>query len=277
MNALKVSSRAAASTIFLMALLLGLARTSALAQQETPPAPAAPRSPVLPTPAETTLKNGLRVIVVERTTEKGGMPLVSAQLLIKNGGEVDPQNLPGLANLTAALLTQGTSARTAPQIAEAIEALGGSLDAGGRWDASSANLVIMSSRLAPAMEILADVVRRPAFKDEEIERKRQQLLDQLRVALRQPGSLAGFIASRVIFGETPYGHLLTGTPESIARIRRDDIVRFHSTYYRPDNAVLVLGGDVRAADAFKLAERLFGDWQKPSAPLPTASKTARET
>src|SRR5947199_235256 len=227
------------------------------AQQETPPPPAAPRSPVLPVPVEKIMTNGLRVIVVERTTAKGGMPLVSAQLFIKNGGEVDPSNLSGLANLTAALLTEGTATRTAPQIAQAIEALGGSLSTSARWDASSANLVVMSSKLSPALAILADVVRHPAFKDEEIERQRQQLLDQLRVALRQPGALASAAASRVVFGDTPYGHLLTGTPESIKRITRDDIVKFHATYYRPDNAVLVIGGDVRAADAFKLAEKLF--------------------
>jgi zinc protease len=275
MKAIKYFSRAILA-VSLAGLLMSLSLTSVLAQQETPPPPAAPRSPVLPAPAETTLKNGLRVIVVERTTAKGGMPLVSAQLLIKNGGEVDPANLPGLANLTADLLTEGTTTRTAPQIAEAIEALGGSLDSRARWDASSANLVIMSSRLPQAMEILADIVRRPAFKEEEIERQRQQLLDQLSVSLRQPGSLAGYVASRVIFGESPYGHMLTGTPESIKRITRDDIVKFHSANYRPDNAVLVMGGDIRAADGFKLAEKLFGDWQKTPGTTPMMNASARD-
>jgi zinc protease len=275
MKAIKYFSRALL-TVTLTAILAGLAPVRALAQQETPPPPAAPRSPVLPKPSETTLKNGLRVIVVERTTREGGMPLVSAQLLIKNGAEVDPANLPGLANLTADLLTEGTTTRTAPQIAEAIEALGGSLDSRARWDASSANLVIMSSKIAPAMEILADIVRRPAFKDEEIERQRQQLLDQLSVSLRQPGALAGYVAARVVFANTPYGHMLTGTPESIKRITRDDIVKFHAANYRPDNAVLVMGGDIRAADGFKLAEKLFGDWQRPTGTMPDANTSARE-
>ncbi|HYY56542.1 MAG TPA: pitrilysin family protein [Pyrinomonadaceae bacterium] len=246
-------------------------RTSA--QQETPPPPSAPRSVSLPHPVEKTLRNGLRVIVIER----GEVPLAAAQLLVKTGGEADPAALSGLANLTAALLTEGTATRTAPQIAEAIEALGGSIESGGLWDASVARVGVMSSKLDPAMAIMADIVRNPAFKEEEIERQRQQLLDQLAVDMSNPGRVAGFVASRVVFGASPYGHLLSGTPESIARIRRDDIVKFHATYYRPDNAILVIGGKIKPDDAFKMAERVFGDWQKPVAGLPAPAVAAKET
>lgn len=242
------------------------------AAQATPPPPAAPRSVTVPKPVERTLPNGLRVVVVERSN----MPLVSAAFVVKNGGEVDPPQLAGLADLTASLLTKGTATRTAPQIAEAIEALGGSIQSGARWDASTASVGVQSSSISPAMEILADVVRRPTFKDEEIERLRQQYLDDLTVALGQPGSIARYVASRVVFGDAPYGHPLSGTPESIARIKRDDIARLHSTYYRPDNAILVIGGDIRADEAFKTAERFFGDWQKPTAPLPTPSAKAAD-
>jgi zinc protease len=235
--------------------------------QATPPPPAPPRSVQFPTPVERTLPNGLRVIVVERTNT----PLVAAQLLIKNGGEVDPPQLSGLANLTADLLTKGTTSRTAPQIAEAIEALGGSLDSGARWDASQAIVNVTPSKFAAAMEILADVVRHPNFKDEEIERLRQQTLDELSVALGQPGSIARYVAARVVFGDSPYGHPLGGTPESIQRIKRDDIVKMHSTYYRPANAVLAIAGDITAKEAFGLAERYFGDWKTEAASPVTAA------
>ncbi|HEV2799173.1 MAG TPA: pitrilysin family protein [Pyrinomonadaceae bacterium] len=246
---------------------------AAATAQATPPPPAAPRNVPIPKPVERTLPNGLRVVVVERSN----MPLVSAALMIRNGGEVDPPQLAGLADMTASLLTKGTQTRTAPQIAEAIEALGGSIESGARWDASTASVGVMSSRIPNAVEILADVVRRPTFKDEEIERLRAQYLDDLTVALGQPGSIARYVASRVVFGDAPYGHPLSGTPESIARIKRDDIVRMHATYYRPDNAILVIGGDIAAADAFKTAERFFADWQKPTAPLPAASAKATAT
>src|SRR5256885_17045369 len=140
MSSLKLFQRRIVMTATLAALLISALPANTNAQQETPPAPAAPRSINLPKPVERTLKNGLRVIVIERTTDKGGVPLISAQLFVKNGGEVDPDSLAGLTNMTAALLTKGTQTRTAPQIAEAIEALGGSLDSGARWDASTVSL-----------------------------------------------------------------------------------------------------------------------------------------
>ncbi len=135
------------------------------------------------------------------------------------------------------------------------------MESGARWDASQAIVSVTPSKFGAAVEILADVVRRPNFKEEEIERLRQQTLDELSVALGQPGSIARYVAARVVFGDSPYGHPLGGTPESIQRIRRDDIVKMHSTYYRPDNAVLAIAGDISAKEAFSLAERYFGDWK----------------
>jgi zinc protease len=232
--------------------------------QATPPPAAPPRSVQFPKPVEKTLANGLHVIVIDRP----GAPLVAAQLLIKNGGEVDPAELAGLSNMTADLLTKGTDKRTATQIAEAIEALGGALDSSARWDASRVGVNVMSSKIGPALEILSDVVRRPTFKDDEIERLRQQTLDDLVVELGEPGSIARYVAARIVFGDAPYGKPLNGTPESIARITRNDIVQYHGRYYRPDNAILVMGGDIKAATAFRLAQQYFGDWKKPADPLP---------
>lgn len=257
--------------IALFAFTLGLLSTAARGQtsapRETPPPPAPPRSVRFPVPQERTLPNGLRVIVFERHTT----PLASALLMIKTGGEADPAQLSGLADMTAELLTKGTRTRTAPQIAEQIEALGGSIQSGARWDASTASVGMQPARLQAAAEILADAVRNPVFESEEIERLRQQYLDDLRVALGDPGSIARYVAPRVIFGEGPYGHQLSGTPESLPQIKREDIIKFHQTYYRPDNAMLVVGGDVAAADAFALAEKLFGDWKRPAMPLPAPS------
>jgi zinc protease len=246
---------------------------NSFAQQETPPPPAPPRPVNFPKPVEKTLANGLRVIFVERA----GTSLATAQLLIKNGGEVDPPKLAGLADMTASLLTKGTAKRTAPQIAEAIEALGGMIDYGATWDASQATVNVASSHIDPAIEILSDVIRRPTFKDDELERQRQQSIDQLSFMLADPGQLARYVASRVVFGDSPYGHPLNGTPESLALIKREDVARLHSTYYRPDNAILVIGGDLRADEAFKLAERYFGDWAKPSTPLPASTEKEATT
>jgi zinc protease len=257
--------------VLLSLSLLVLLPVFALGQtpQATPPPPAPPRSGTFPKPVEQTLPNGLRVIVIERHES----PLITAQMLIKNGGEVDPPELAGLADLTANLLTKGTQSRDATQIAQQIESLGGSLNSGARWDASFATVGVMSSKITPAMEILADVVRRPTFKSEEVERLRQQYLDNVRLDLGDPGTIARLVAARVVFGDSPYGHPISGTQESLTRITAADIARMHSRFYRPDNAILIIGGDTTAKDALTLATKYFGDWQKPSAPLPALAST----
>jgi zinc protease len=254
-------------TSLLVVLLVSIC-VSAQTPQATPPPPAQPRSVTFPKPVEETLPNGLRVIVVERRES----PLISAQLLIKNGGEVDPPELAGLADMTANLLTKGTQSRDATKIAQEIESLGGSLESGARWDSSYATVGVMSSKIPQAMEILADVVRRPTFKSEEVERLRQQYLDNLTLALGEPGSIARFVAARVVFGDSPYGHPISGTTESLTRITGAEIAKMHSRYYRPDNAILVIGGDITSKDAIALATKNFGDWQKPSDPLPTVTE-----
>lgn len=276
---LKIRRTASFSAALIILLVAALHAPAAVAQgdaqkpapQETPPPPAAPRSVSIPKPVERTMKNGLRVIVIEDRD----MPLVTAQMTVKNGGEIDPPALSGLADMTASLLTKGTKTRTAPQIAREIESLGGRLDSGAGWDASRATVNVMSSKIEPAMAILADVVRNPVFAGEEIERLRQQYLDSLSVAMNDPGTLASMVASRVVFGDAAYGHPVSGTPESLQRIKRDDIVALHESYYRPGNSMLVIGGDVKAEDAFKLAERLFGDW-KASASQTEADRKQRE-
>ncbi len=242
-----------------IAAAAGLAAFSCAAHaQETPPAPAAPRSVAFATPVERTLPNGLRVIVVERP----GTGLVSARLLVKTGGEGDPENRAGLADLTATLLKQGgTTTRTPTQIAERIEALGGSLDTGARWDASTASLDVLAANVRPAMELLADVVLHPAFKPSEIERVRRETLDELAVSLKSPGTLARLVAARALFRDSPYGHPLGGTLESVKAINRDDLARFHQRYYRPVDSVLVIGGDIKEDAAFALAQTLFSKWK----------------
>jgi zinc protease len=259
--------------IMLFVCMLSIGIVNAQTPQATPPPPAPPRSGTFPKPVEQTLPNGLRVIVIERRE----YPLISAQLLIKNGGEVDPPEMAGLADLTANLLTKGTQTRDATKIAQEIESLGGSLDSGARWDASYATVGVMSSKISPAMEILADVVRHPTFKSEEVERLRQQYLDNITLALGEPGSIARFVAARVVFGDSPYGHPISGTTESLTHITPADIAKMHSRFYRPDNAILVIGGDINAKDGFALATRHFGDWQKPTTPLPTITASTAST
>jgi zinc protease len=195
------------------------------------------------------------------------MPLVTFGIVIKTGTEADPQGKSGLAGLTAELLTKGTETRSANEIVDAIEMLGGEITTGAMWDASSLRVDVLSSKLRPALDVLSEVVCRPSFEKTELKRLRRQSLDTLIVALREPGSISRMVASRVLYGDAPYGHPPSGTPESLRRIRQVDVRRFHNAYYRPDNAILIFCGDVRAKTAFALARKHFGDWPKPSARL----------
>lgn len=239
---------------------------------DKPPQPSAPHEVAFTQPKETKLANGLRVVVVERP----GLPLLAAELLVRNGAEVDPAKLAGTASMTGSLLTKGTETMSAPEIASAIESLGGTIDSGAHWDGARATIVVMSDKAGPALRILSDIVLHPTFKQEEIDRLKNQTMDGLRVAYRQPGSLSQFVTSRVVFGDGPYGHSHSGTMESVQAIQRDDIVKLYQTYYVPENAALILAGNLTLEEGKKYAEQFFGAWKggKPPAKEPASSDAA---
>jgi zinc protease len=233
-------------------------------QRQLPP-PAGPQAgATLPTPSERTLPNGLRVIVAKSTD----LPLVAARLVIESGAASDPARLAGDANLTASLVTEGTASFSARDIARDSEALGADLSSGSSWDASQVALSVMPAKLPAALAIIADVARHPAFASAELERARKQQLDDLDVAYGDPGQVAGFATAAVAYAGTPFAHTEDGAPASLKRLTRDDLVRFHDAYWRPDNALLVLTGDITPEEGFALAETAFGDWPRPSSLLP---------
>jgi len=224
---------------------------------DTAPPPAAPHPVSFTHPQETKLANGLRLIVAERPS----LPLLAIELIIRSGSEADANDLAGTASLTGSLLTKGTEKMSAPEIANSIESLGGTIFSSAASDNSSAGVLVMSNKAEPALTILADVVLRPTFKQEEIDRLRKQSLDGLRVALQQPGSVASYVIGRVVYGDGEYGHAAGGTLETLPAIQRADIVKFYQTYYRPDNAALIFSGNVTFEQAKEYSQRFFGDWK----------------
>jgi len=257
--------RLAVFTAVLFAAGNALAGTAPAAGFPTaPPAPGPAPQLSVPTPAAQTLANGLQVISVRRAN----LPLVTAQLWVRRGGEMDPPRLAGLADLTANLLSKGAAGKSAPQIAAAAEALGGSLDASAGWDESAIGITVTTPKLPQALGLLAEVVRQPDFAAGELQRAKTQAIDDLRLQLSQPTALASLAASRGVFGEGAYGHSRNGTPDSIKRITRADVQHLHGELYRPDNAILILTGDITPAQARALAQASFGGWARPAAPLP---------
>ena len=225
-------------------------------QRAAIPAPGPEVSPATPAVADFRLANGLRVLVAPTQ----GVPLISARLSFDAGTRNDGSK-PGVATMTAGLLTQGTATRTAPQIAAEIEGLGATVGAGAGVDFTSVFANAPANVFPQTLALMADVVRNPSFATEELERQQAQTLDSLRVALSQPGQIASQSVGRVIYGAAPYGAPGGGTVSSIPTITREDVVAFHRSFFSPTDAVLTFSGDITEAQARTLAEQAFGDWR----------------
>lgn len=236
-------------------IIFALASVS-FAQIETPPAPSAP--PVLNVPQINSgkLPNGLRVVSVQRKN----VPLVTVSLLVKSGANAEMDARAGLADTTAALLLKGTKTRTATEIAEQIEFLGGDINSGASWNSSNVTLNVTSDKIDSALAIMSDAVLNPVFAQKEIDLYKSQTLDELNVQLKQPSSLAAFVASRYSFGE----HSPLGTPESLARINREQIANFYRKNFDPSNSVLIFAGDITQERALLIARKYFSAWEAAS-------------
>lgn len=236
---------------FTLAAVSGIVGTTTIFAQEPKPGPS--RQVVIPAVKETKLKNGLTVASVQ----KSNVPLVTVQVLIKTGANVEGESNAGLANLTSSLLSKGTKNRTAVQIAEEIGFLGGSISSNAGWNSSSVTISVTKDKLTEAMAILSDVVLHPTFPNDEIELLRTQSLDDLTYGLTQPGFLSSYVSSKFTYGEHPVG----GTPQSIASITRERVLNHYKTNFVPSNAVIIYTGDITAANATKISRTLFGQWR----------------
>jgi zinc protease len=229
-----------------------------------PPKPLDARKVPFPPYELRTLGNGLRVVAVPHHEQ----PAVTVRLLVRAGAAHDPPGRPGVATLLSSLLDQGTTGRSASEIADAIDYVGGALGTGAGVDLSFVSAVVMRGDFDLALDLVADVARRPALDPEEIARQREQLLSAQKVSAQDPEFLADAVLERLVFGYHPYGAPSGGTPESIAAITREDLVAFHATWFVPNNAILAVVGDLTAVEAFAGAERAFGSW--PRGELPAA-------
>ena len=205
-----------------------------------------------------TLPNGLQVIAVSHHEQ----PVVSMRMIIRAGGALDPGDKLGTATLTAALLTQGTTEQSATELNDAIDFIGGAIDAGAGSDLTFVSTIVMKDSFQTGLRMMSDMVRRPAFALEEVERQRQQMLSNLRVSLDDPAFVADAVFARLVYGFHPYGLPEGGTPRTIAAITREDVVAYHRRYFVPNNAIFAIVGDVTPEEAFRGVEGAFGDWTR---------------
>jgi zinc protease len=229
----------------------------------TPPPPAPAHEIHFPAFEQKTLANGLRVVVIQQHEQ----PIVSLRMVLNAGKAYEPEGKAGLAEATASLLSKGTASRSAQQIAEAIDFVGGSLGANAGTESGYVNAAVTSDQLDLGFDLLSDIVLHPSFPQEEIERWRKQALSGLQISEGDAGYLAGTAASRLIFGTFPYGRPSSGTSQSLAGLTRDDLVAYHQSHYIPVRTILAIVGDVQPADAFARVERAFGAWKAQKPPL----------
>lgn len=221
------------------------------------PTPLAPRPIQLPLPSETALSNGFRVVIVEDNR----LPLVSYRLAFRAGDAHDPADFPGLTDLMTGLITEGTPSLTSRQIADEVGRMGATLNAGANSDYTTVAASSLATFSDNVLDMVADVARNPSFPENEVELIKQNTKESLRQQRAQPSFLATEMVSRVIFGKHPYS-VIAPTLESLDAISREMIVDFHRSKFLPNQAVLVIVGDVHADLLLKRIEGLFGDWKK---------------
>ena len=248
-------------------LAVGLSVSSSFAQAvdwptERPPRPLQAREVKFPPFQVKTLSNGLQVITVAHHEQ----PAVTMRMLVRAGAAQDPEGKGGLAELVAKLLDQGTTTRSAEQIADQIDSIGGAMSTGSGTDLMFVNAVVMKDSFTLAMDLVNDVIRHPSFSPEEIERQREQAVSSLRVSSEDPSYIASTVFDRLVFGFHPYGKPGSGTPQSLPRITQDDLRAFHRQYFVPNNMVLGIVGDISPDDAFAAAEKVFGAWPRGDVP-----------
>jgi zinc protease len=238
-----------------------------------PPAPAAEPTFAVPPFERFKLKNGLEVFVVQFHE----LPLVELNLVIKSGGGANGAATAGLADLTRRMLDEGTKTRSAPQIADELASLGTAMGGGTGWDASSATLSVLTKNLAPALDVFADVVVAPAFAPAELARVRDITLSAISRRKDSGPTIASLVLARLLYGQKhPYGWPQAGVEASLKKLTPKEVRAYYEARWRPDNAALIVAGDVTEASLRPLLEAAFKTWKPrkmaaPKLPAPTSA------
>jgi zinc protease len=211
------------------------------------------------------LKNGMVLLLAE----KHEIPMVTVSMAIKAGSVVEPPSKPGLASLTAALLTQGTARRSANQISREIDFIGGSLSVSGGDDYASAGLRVLKKDLKTGLDLLADVLMHPAFEQKEIDRKVKETLASIQSQKDEPEVIAGEAFTKVVFGGHPYGKTNDDVAAYLPKLTRQDLVDFYTKRYGPNDVIIAVVGDVAEKEIVSLLNEQFKGWK-------TAERTTPE-
>ncbi len=217
----------------------------------------------LPSIEKKKLSNGLNVWFVK--SEK--LPIVSMNMVINSGGSLDPADRAGLASMTANMLDQGTKTRSAVDIANTRQSIGANLGTGSGWDAANVSMQTLTRNIDAALDLFSDVIVNPSFPSDELETMRRRTLVGFVQRRDNPNAIANIAYNALLFGKDhPYGKSLGGDEASIKALTREELEKFYSTYYRPNNATLIIVGDAEPKTMMPKLEKEFADWKAVSVP-----------
>lgn len=215
------------------------------------------------------LSNGLELLVVQHHE----LPIVNMNLVVKTGGAADPADRAGLASLTASLIDEGTATSSGPEIANKLGDIGANLGSNAGWDSSNVSMTTLKRQLDPALAIFGDVVMNPAFPEGELKLQRNQRLAGLMQQRDNANAISGTVFSRVLYpGNHPYGNTLIGDVNSVKAIEQADVQKFYQTYYRPNNAALIVVGDVTPDEMVTKLEKALSGWKAAEVPATSVAR-----
>ena len=225
-----------------------------------PPALGTPPELKLPNLQRATLSNGLKVVLAERHE----VPLVNLTLAVDAGFASDASSSPGTANLAMDAMVDGTRTRNALQISDELDNLGAQLRTNSNLDMSFVSLSALSAKLDPSLDLFADLILHPSFPEDEVARERKLTLAAIEREENTPATMAQRVLPALLYGPThPYGNPLTGsgTTESVSKLSRADLVKFHETWFRPNNSTLIIVGDTTLKEITPALEKRFAEWR----------------
>jgi zinc protease len=210
------------------------------------------------------LPNGVVLLVAERPA----IPIVVVRVYLRAGSVYDPTGAGGLANLTADALTRGTAKRTGPELDRAIEFVGGSLEGAAGGDGATVGLSVLRKDLALGLDLLTEVLLQPAFPEEEIKRRREEIAAGIQRSEQDPQTVAERAMVELLYPGHAYSRPVSGTVESVRRLTQEQVAAFHRENYRPDAAVISVVGDVTRDEARRELVARLSAWTAPAGTRP---------
>ncbi len=239
--------------------------TTAPLDRSQPPAEGRPEAWALPGLQRATLSNGLRVLLVERHT----VPVVDFSMLVDSGFAADPSHLPGTESFALRMLEEGTATRNSLRVGEELESLNAKFTTSSNLDGAFVNLSVLSATLDQGLDIYADLLLHPAFAAREFDRLKKERLAAIRSEKVTPVQMALRVAPGLLYGPghayaSPYSGL--GTESALNKMTREDLVNFHRTWFKPNNAQLLIVGDATLGAIMPELERRFANWKAGEVP-----------